>query len=118
MRSKENLYNEKISVCIALGVHYDHLIRSGLAGDEQSRALSTKLHAIEAEIYKIDLEKQLDEPVKCPECKNSIGIDVKFCNACGFNVDAFNNKVSDICTCCGAKNNVDANYCMICGTKK
>jgi hypothetical protein len=119
MNKKENLFNEKISVCIALGMHYDHLMRSGVTnGDEQARTLSAKLHALEAEIYKMDLEQQKDQPKKCPNCENQIENNVKFCNACGFNIETFNNKVSDLCTCCSAKNSTDANYCMICGTKK
>jgi len=118
MKNKEHLYNEKISVCIALGIYYDQLIRNGLAGDEHAKELSSKLHAIEAEMYKLDLEKQQGEPEKCPQCENPIGKEVKFCNACGFNMAAFRDEVSDICVCCGAKNSVDANYCVICGTKK
>ena len=108
--------------------------------DEHNRAIQEAQEEIarikkETEEEKLRREKELEEAekarqeskikqaatptsesVSCPACGAVNAKEMKFCKACGANMEE-PAAAQEVCPACGAKNGVDAKFCKECGAR-
>lgn len=73
---------------------------------------------VESKYENDNIEKNLEEEINCPKCKNKISKSAKFCNFCGEKMNQVHNSDDSIkCPKCGKNISASAKFCNFCGEK-
>ena len=86
--------------------------QQGEAGAGVGMGLGFMMPAMFGDLLKGSSSKMIQEEMKCPDCKNSISKDARFCAFCGHQLLVFQQ-----CSQCGKNLPPHAKFCSQCGTE-